>query len=484
MDERIAAASMLAVLVMSLVVAASSAAVAPEVLSPAGEAEALVAIKAALHDTANILGDWKFGSGGGDGPCHWSLVYCSDEGHVSGLELVHKNLSGTLSPAIGKLRRLRFLFLQHNAISGHIPDTIGRLKLLQRLDLAYNHFTGTIPATLGHPRGIFFVRLSHNNLSGSIPDSLATAHSIVLLDLSYNNLSGRVPVFNGNNVFLDGNPLLHNFSCEGSCSPVIEEPVDIPSAIEVPVAITIEDPSTHKRGLAGTTRCVAFYIAAALLIAFFIAGIVAIVWQWRMRHQIFADLEGPEVCLGHLKQFMIKEIQEATNNFDRKNILGQGGFGIVYKGRLRDGTIVAVKRMKDCASVCGDDQFHTEVEAKELLEENRLNSLVDGRLRNNYVTAELEEMVHIALLCTMYSPDHRPSMAEIVRMLEESDGSIAEKWEALKNVDRLKPSTPEFMLSPPVDFDTDEYNSIQLEAVELSGPRFINVSKKDANAAA
>uniref|UniRef100_J3M4D6 non-specific serine/threonine protein kinase n=1 Tax=Oryza brachyantha TaxID=4533 RepID=J3M4D6_ORYBR len=591
-------------------------------------AEALVAIKAALHDKSNVLGDWKASSGGAGGPCHWSL-------RDGAPELVRRTVTGdreatAAAISIGThtigLALSRSWLLQHNDISGPIPETLGRLKLLQRLDLAFNQFTGTIPGTLGHPRDIFFV------------------------DLSYNNLSGPVPNFIVKNVYFAGNPLLHNLSREGqSCSYVVQEPVDIPSAKEEPVVIT-EHPSTHnKNGLSGTARLVSLYIAAALLIAFLIAGIIAVVWQWRSRHQIFADLDGLscdigglQIRLGHLKQFTIKEIQEATNNFDRNNILGQGGFGVVYKGRLRDGTIVAVKRMKDCGSVCGDNQFHTEVEvislivhrnllrligfcvtdserlliypfisngtvssklqeyicgdptldwsrrrrialgtarglvylheqcdpkiihrdikasnvlldecleavvadfglaklldhgeshavtavrgtlgrippeylmtgqtsektdvygfgfllielitgrktmelhedeyqeggildwAKELLEENKLSSFVDSRLRDSYAIAELEEMVQIALLCTVYSPDHRPSMSEIVRMLEESDGSAAEKWEALKNVNRSKPSTPEFMLSPPVNFGPDEYDSIQLEAVELSGPR-------------
>lgn len=41
------------------------------------------------------------------------------------------------------------------------------------------------------------------------------------------------------------------------------------------------------------------------------------------------------------------EILKATNNFQAKNIIGSGGFGIVYKGFWK-GTQVAIKRLKDC----------------------------------------------------------------------------------------------------------------------------------------
>ncbi|RZS08028.1 hypothetical protein BHM03_00038970, partial [Ensete ventricosum] len=69
-----------------------------------------------------------------------------------------------------------------------------------------------------------------------------------------------------------------------------------------------------------------------------------------------------EVCLGNLKKFQFRELQIATDNFSSKNILGKGGFGIVYKGHLKDGTLVAVKRLKDGSAVGGEIQFQTEVE--------------------------------------------------------------------------------------------------------------------------
>lgn len=69
-----------------------------------------------------------------------------------------------------------------------------------------------------------------------------------------------------------------------------------------------------------------------------------------------------EVCLGNMRRFQFRELQVATHNFSSKNILGKGGFGIVYKGHLQDGTIVAVKRLKDGNAIGGEIQFQTEVE--------------------------------------------------------------------------------------------------------------------------
>ncbi|BAU01762.1 hypothetical protein VIGAN_11106400 [Vigna angularis var. angularis] len=69
-----------------------------------------------------------------------------------------------------------------------------------------------------------------------------------------------------------------------------------------------------------------------------------------------------EVYLGNLKRFQFRELRISTHNFNSKNILGKGGFGNVYKGVLPDGTLVAVKRLKDGNAIGGEIQFQTEVE--------------------------------------------------------------------------------------------------------------------------
>lgn len=79
-------------------------------------------------------------------------------------------------------------------------------------------------------------------------------------------------------------------------------------------------------------------------------------------HISLTDQYDPEVCLGHLKRFSFKDLRAATGHFNSKHILGRGGFGIVYKGCLQDGTLVAVKRLKDYNAVGGEVQFQTEVE--------------------------------------------------------------------------------------------------------------------------
>jgi hypothetical protein len=50
------------------------------------------------------------------------------------------------------------------------------------------------------------------------------------------------------------------------------------------------------------------------------------------------------------KLFTRKEMKRATNGFAKDRVLGIGGFGEVYKGILKDGTVVAVKTAKSVIS--------------------------------------------------------------------------------------------------------------------------------------
>ncbi|XP_024019411.1 proline-rich receptor-like protein kinase PERK3 isoform X1 [Morus notabilis] len=70
-----------------------------------------------------------------------------------------------------------------------------------------------------------------------------------------------------------------------------------------------------------------------------------------------------------------EELKEATNNFEPASILGEGGFGRVFKGVLSDGTAVAIKRLT-CGGQQGDKEFLVEVEMLSRLHHRNLVKLV------------------------------------------------------------------------------------------------------------
>ncbi|KAE8690916.1 Protein NSP-INTERACTING KINASE 3 [Hibiscus syriacus] len=297
---------------------------ATALLSPKGvnfEVIALMRIKELLVDPHGVLDNWDEAA---VDPCSWNMITCSLDGLVIGLGAPSQNLSGTLAPSIGNLTNLQLVLLQNNNISGHIPSEIGKLPKLHTLDLSNNNFSGQIPTTLSHLETLQYLRLNNNSLSGTIPSSLANMTQLSFLDLSFNNLSGPVPVLLAKTFNIVGNPLICAAGAEQDCSRT--RPTPMPFSLNNSQILW---------------------------------------WRQRNNKQIFFDVSDQhreEICLGNLKRFQFKELQVATNNFSSKSIVGKGGFGNVYKGYLQDGTVVAVKRLKDGNAIGGEIQFQTEVE--------------------------------------------------------------------------------------------------------------------------
>jgi RIO-like serine/threonine protein kinase len=61
-----------------------------------------------------------------------------------------------------------------------------------------------------------------------------------------------------------------------------------------------------------------------------------------------------------LQVFTFKQLHSATSGFSKSNVVGHGGFGLVYRGVLSDGRKVAIKLM-DQAGKQGEEEFKVEV---------------------------------------------------------------------------------------------------------------------------
>ncbi|KAB2622328.1 serine/threonine-protein kinase [Pyrus ussuriensis x Pyrus communis] len=88
----------------------------------------------------------------------------------------------------------------------------------------------------------------------------------------------------------------------------------------------------------------------------------------------------------NLRIFSCKELKSATNGFHSSNKLGEGGFGSVYKGQLRDGNLVAVKVLSvELESMRGEREFIAELAALSVIRHENLVRLqgccVDGAAR-------------------------------------------------------------------------------------------------------
>lgn len=64
-----------------------------------------------------------------------------------------------------------------------------------------------------------------------------------------------------------------------------------------------------------------------------------------------------EMNIGWGRWYSLRELENATRGFVEESVIGEGGYGIVYKGVLDDGSVVAVKNLLNNKYVCFDFLF-------------------------------------------------------------------------------------------------------------------------------
>jgi Protein tyrosine and serine/threonine kinase len=105
--------------------------------------------------------------------------------------------------------------------------------------------------------------------------------------------------------------------------------------------------------------------------------------------------------------FSFQEIMHATNKFDETLVLGRGGFGKVYKGTLKDGTNIAVKRGNP-RSEQGIIEFHTEIQMLSKLRHRHLVSLIGYCNERSEMILVYEYMANGSLRSHIYGSDLKP----------------------------------------------------------------------------
>ncbi|KAK7365965.1 hypothetical protein VNO78_38735 [Psophocarpus tetragonolobus] len=97
-----------------------------------------------------------------------------------------------------------------------------------------------------------------------------------------------------------------------------------------------------------------------------VGGVVVllVLFAWRLfrkpKKVPKADILGATELKGPVS-FNYKDLKVATKNFSDDNKLGEGGFGAVYKGTLKNGKVVAVKKLVLGKSSKMEDDFESEV---------------------------------------------------------------------------------------------------------------------------
>uniref|UniRef100_A0A0R0HU11 Protein kinase domain-containing protein n=1 Tax=Glycine max TaxID=3847 RepID=A0A0R0HU11_SOYBN len=102
-------------------------------------------------------------------------------------------------------------------------------------------------------------------------------------------------------------------------------------------------------------------VSSALLVLILIS-----LFRWHRRSQSPTKVPRTGTIMGASKlkgatKFKYSDLKAATKNFSEKNKLGEGGFGAVYKGTMKNGKVVAVKKLISGNSSNIDDEFESEV---------------------------------------------------------------------------------------------------------------------------
>ncbi|KAJ7981808.1 Protein kinase superfamily protein [Quillaja saponaria] len=106
--------------------------------------------------------------------------------------------------------------------------------------------------------------------------------------------------------------------------------------------------------------------------------------RFRKRGSSLTEIDKEVSDILNVKLYTYKELRIATENFSPANKIGQGGFGSVYKGKLKNGTVAAIKVLS-AESRQGVREFLNEIKVITNIEHENLVKLygccVDGNHR-------------------------------------------------------------------------------------------------------
>ncbi|KAI7729098.1 hypothetical protein M8C21_019436, partial [Ambrosia artemisiifolia] len=137
--------------------------------------------------------------------------------------------------------------------------------------------------------------------------------------------------------------------------------------------------TSESKSISRSQKTIIFAISGAFAGSLVVVGVILIYIRCNYKkkeNQIHIDyvrdVKARVLPKSGAKWFQIAELEAATKGFSQRNLIGQGGFGVVYKGTLSDGTLVAVKKMRRSDTEEGDNDFVNEAEIISMIRHRNL----------------------------------------------------------------------------------------------------------------
>ncbi|KAJ0078354.1 hypothetical protein Patl1_36721 [Pistacia atlantica] len=252
------------------------------------------------------------------------------------LDLSSNKLTGTIPEDLCSSNKLKILILLNNFLFGPIPEGLGTCYSLTRVRLGQNYLNGSIPNGFIYLPELNLAELQNNYLSGSLPEN-GSMKSLTIADFSFNDFSGKLPesgqftVFNASS--FAGNPQL--------CGTLLNNPCNFTTITRAPG----KAPGDFKLIFAlGLLICSLIFATAAIIKAKSFKKKGSDSWKMTAFQKV---------------EFSVSDILECVKD---GNVIGRGGAGIVYHGKMPNGVEIAVKKLLGFGTHSHDHGFRAEIQ--------------------------------------------------------------------------------------------------------------------------
>jgi len=212
-------------------------------------------------------------------------------------------------------------------------------------------------------RVVVKLNFSSKNLQGQIPAAIGNLTDLTEIDLQVNNFTGSIPA--------SFSALKHLRNLSVKCNPFLSNqlPDGLSTGVDFSHGACAAEVYESPPGVASQRVIVIGGVACGSLACTFALGFLFVCFNKRERRSpekdcssttnpIFQECGIQNTENPAVHPFFLKSIQTATGNF--KTLIGEGGFGAVYRGTLPHGQEVAVK-VRSSSSTQGTREFNSEL---------------------------------------------------------------------------------------------------------------------------